>query len=258
MSEESHVRTEEQPGVITVILDRPAKLNAISPQITAALWDAVTALGERDDLRCMVITSVGKYFTAGMDMSAGLGGYDEEAVHPGWGYRRAYRQHHQLYDELESVEKPVIQAVQGVCLGAGVEMAMSCDFRFCTPNAEFALPEVDIGLLAGSGGTTRLTRLVGPAWGKWMAMAGMRVSAEQANAIGLVHQVLPSETFLEDVYSFCTRLISIPPDTLGLAKLTVDMTPGLDRVAQRQIDRITNTTLIGSKEHRQRIERFRK
>lgn len=250
---------EERPGVITVVMDRPSKLNAISPQMTETYWEAVRALATRDDLRCMVITAKGRYFSAGIDLGApNRRTFDPDSPHPGWNYRRDYREHHLLYDEFENCEKPIIQAVQGICLGAGVEMAMSCDFRFCTPEAEFGLPEVDIGLIPGSGGTTRLTRLLGPAWGKWMAMAGMRVGADQAKTIGLVHDVFAADRFMEDVYAFCERLMTIPADTLGLAKLAVDMTPDLDRVSQRHVARLANTTLKGTKEHLDRTARFRK
>ena len=105
----------------------------------------------------MVITAKGKYFTAGLDLS-GPGGNrpgnpETEHLHPGWNFRRNYRSHHLLYDEFEAVEKPIVLAVNGICLGAGVEMGGSCDFRFCVPEAEFGVPEVRLGAIAGSGGT---------------------------------------------------------------------------------------------------------
>src|SRR5690606_14453383 len=140
----------------------------------------------------------------------------DEHLHPGWSYRRGYRRHHLLYDEMETIEKPIVLAAQATILGAGVEMAMSCDFRFCTPQTEWGVPEIQIGVIAGSGGSSRLTRLVGPHWGKWMAMAGMRVGGEQAKTIGLVHDVYPAETLMEDVYRFCDKLISLPQEAVGL------------------------------------------
>jgi enoyl-CoA hydratase/carnithine racemase len=259
---EPHATVHEHDGIVEVVMDRQDKLNAISPQTTAAYWEAVTRLADRDDLRCMLITARGRYFSAGIDLAARTGDRpgnpETQHLHPGWNYRRNYRSHHLLYDEFEAVEKPIVQAVEGICLGAGVEMAMSCDFRFCTPEAEFGLPEVDIGLVAGSGGTTRLTRLVGPAWAKWMAMAGMRVGAQQAKTIGLVHDVFPADSFREDVLAFCRRLIALPAETVGLAKLTVDMAVDTDRVTQRHVDRLVNTTLIGSAEHERRTARFRR
>jgi enoyl-CoA hydratase len=238
-----HCSITENDGIITVTTHRPEKLNAISHEVTAAYWEAANALADRDDLRCMVITAEGKYFTAGLDLSAPGGNRPgnpaTEHLHPGWNFRRNYRSHHLLYDEFEAIEKPIIMAVQGICLGAGVEMAASCDFRFCTPEAQFRVPEVQLGAIAGSGGTSRLTRLVGPHWGKWMAMAAMPVGAEQAKHIGLVHDVFPAESFLDDVYAFCRHLMTIQAEALGLAKLVVDMAADVqDRTVQRHIDRL--------------------
>jgi enoyl-CoA hydratase len=243
MPEPPHATLAEQDGILTVTIDRQAKLNAISAQVTALLWDAVNALADRDDLRCLVITGRGRYFTAGLDLSVPGGNRPGDPatqhLHPGWNFRRNYRSHHLLYDEFEAVEKPVILAAQGICLGAGVEMAASCDFRFCTPEAEFRLPEVQLGAIAGSGGTSRLTRLVGPSWGKWMAMAGMPVGAEQAKTIGLVHDVFPAETFLDDVHAFCRHLVGLPAEALGLAKVVVDIAADVhDRTVQRHVDRL--------------------
>lgn len=255
-----HATIDESDGIVTVTIDRQDKLNAISPQVTATLWDAATALADRDDLRCMVITAKGRYFTAGMDLATGGGnrpGNPETMhLHPGWNFRRNYRSHHLLYDEFEAIEKPIVLAVQGICLGAGVEMGMSCDFRFCTPDAAFAVPEVRLGAIAGSGGTSRLARIVGPAWAKWMAMAGMQVDAQRALAIGLVHDVFPAETFLDEVYAFCRRLLEIDPEVLGIAKLAVDIhTDVQDRTVQRHVDRLAVTLTFD--QFAKSMERFR-
>ncbi|MCK9926312.1 enoyl-CoA hydratase/isomerase family protein [Frankia sp. Mgl5] len=259
---EEHARLSERDGILTVTIDRQAKRNVIGPRITETLWRAATLLADRDDLRCLVITAVGPYFTAGIDLSAPVGDRPgdprTEHTHPGWNFRRNYRSHHLLYDEFESIEKPIVLAAQGICLGAGVEMAVSCDFRFCTPQAEFGVPEVHLGVLAGSGGTSRLTRLVGPVWGKWMAMAGRRVGAEQARRIGLVHDVFPAETFLDDVHAFCRDLVSIPAEVLGVAKLAIDMYADVsDRTAQRHIDRLIVSGIMNSPEFLERTARFK-
>jgi enoyl-CoA hydratase/carnithine racemase len=260
---DKHATISEDNGIITVTFDRQEKLNAISPQITATLWEAANALADRDDLRCMVIAAKGRYFTAGIDLAAATGSRpgnpETQHLHPGWNFRRNYRTHHLLYDEFEAIEKPIIMAVQGTCLGAGVEMAMSCDLRFCTPRAEFAVPEVNLGVLAGSGGTSRLTRLVGVSWGKYLAMAGARVKAERALMMGLVNDIFPEETFLEDVYAFCRKMMDIPAETLGLAKLTIDIFADVqDRTVQRHIDRMANTGLANSEENLKRTARFKK
>jgi enoyl-CoA hydratase len=245
-TDKPHATITEDDGIMTVMVDRQEKLNAYSPQVTATFWDAANALADRDDLRCMVIAAKGKYFTAGLDLAAGGGNRpgNPETMdqHPGWNFRRNYRSHHLLYDEFEAIEKPIVLAVQGICLGAGVEMGMSCDFRFCTPNAQFGVPEVRLGAIAGSGGTSRLTRIVGPAWAKYLAMAGMRVDAQRALMMGLVQDIFPEETFLADVYAFCRSMMEIDPEVLGIAKLAIDMyTDVQDRTVQRHIDRLVVT-----------------
>jgi enoyl-CoA hydratase len=254
-----HVTIQEDDGILTVVFHRPAKLNAISLEMTAALWDAARLLAERDDLRVLVITAQGPYFSAGVDLATGNArDLARESRYPDMAYRQSYRQITSLYDEFEAIEKPIILAAQGHCLGAGVEMAASCDFRFAARRATFGLPEVRLGIIAGSGGTSRLVRLIGPHWTKYLAMAGRRVDAERALMMGLVHDVFPDETFLDDVTAFARDLIAVPPEGMGLAKVVIDMSVDTDRVAQRHIDRLANTTLTASDDYARRIASFRK
>ena len=205
----------EQDQILTVEISRPDKRNTISPEITDALWQAVLALGTATTCG-VVIAATGEYFTAGIDLSLLFGARPGDPatrhLHPGWSLRRTYRSHHLLYDELEAVEKPVVVAVQGHCFGAGVEMAASADFRFCTPRATFKLPEVEIGVVPGSGGVSRLTRIIGPAEVKWMAMAAMPVTVDEAHAMGLVHRVFPEPTFRDEVHAFCRHLVGLPAE----------------------------------------------
>src|SRR3546814_13607013 len=106
-----------------------------------------------------------------------------------------------------------------------MEMVMSCDFRFCTPSAEWAVPEIRLGVLPGSGGSSRLARIVGPAWAKYLAMAGRPIGAERALQIGLVHDVFPQESFMDDVRSFCTELCALPAAAVGLTEKDIDTAP---------------------------------
>jgi enoyl-CoA hydratase/carnithine racemase len=255
-----HAQTSEKDGVLTLTINRPEKLNAISPLVTELLWECVRAMSTREDLRVFVITAVGRYFTAGIDLKASAEDRQEDKskkLHGGWEYRRDYRKHHLLYDEFENLEKPIVLAAQGTCLGAGTEMATACDFRFCTPSVQWGLPEIRLGVIPGSGGSSRLTRLIGPSWAKYIAMAGMNVSAERALSIGLVQDIFPEESFMDDVYAFCARLAAMSPEAVGLAKMSVDLSTDIqDRTAQRHIDRIINTGLVNSLAHKQILEDF--
>ena len=247
MSDEP-VMVTEHDGVLTVVLNRPEKLNAVNLPMSQMLDEATWRFGDREDLRVMVITGTGRYFCAGLDISdAGqearreFEGETETAI----AARRKYRQrHHVLHDEFENIEKPIILAAQGPCLGLGLEMAASCDFRFCTPNAHFALPEVPrLGVIPGSGGISRVTRLVGPHWSKWIGMAGKTVDAEMALRIGLVHEIYPEDELMDRVNAFSRELVEIPADAMGVAKLTIDICTAEDREKTRHIERLGVSSL---------------
>jgi enoyl-CoA hydratase len=219
----------------------------------------VVALRDREDLRVLVITAKGRFFSAGIDLNSKTGrGGDIPPDAPDFGslFRRAYRMHHLLYDEIEAVEKPVILAAQGSCLGAGLEMAVSCDFRLAASGALFSLPEIKLATVAGSGGVSRTTRLVGPHWAKWLAMAGQTVDADTARMIGLVHAVYPAETFDARVQAFAQELVALPRQAMGLSKLAIDASATVDRGTARDIERIVNTVLVSSDEFRARVAAF--
>jgi enoyl-CoA hydratase len=249
---QAHTELVECGPVLQVIFTRDAKLNAISPEMTDALWTAARMLASQDDLRALVIKARGRYFTAGIDLA------DRPVRNKAEGQvlRRQYRQHHLLYDEFESIEKPIVLAAQGPCLGAGLEMACSCDFRIAAVGARFQLPELALGVIAGSGGTSRLTRLVGPHWAKWLAMASRSVDARQALMMGLVHEVLPQEGFEAAVDQLVREIVTLPGEALGLAKLTVDMCADSDRTTGRNVERLANTQLMMSTDFSDRIGSF--
>ena len=259
MTEETHVETAEVDGVITVTLDRDSKRNAIDERIADALWDAVRALRDRGELSAMVISARGRYFSAGIDLNSRTGrgnGITRETPFAGASFRREYRKHHLLYDEIEACEKPVILAAQGPCLGAGLEMAVSCDFRLASTEATFRLPEVGLGTIAGSGGVSRLTRLCGPHWAKWLAMAGKSVDAATARMIGLVHEVFTPADFEAQVAAFAHELAALPREAVGLSKLAIDTAADTDRGTARHIERLANTTLVMSNEFQNKLQAF--
>jgi len=135
-------------------------------------------------------------------------------------------------------------AINGPCLGLGLEMAGAVDFRLASTEARFGLPEVDMGMIAGSGGTSRIVRLCGVGWAKWLGMAGEQMDAATALAAGLVQAVWPAAEFDERVLAFCRRLAGKPADAQGVAKLAIDLCRDLDRAGGRTLERIANTPLV--------------
>lgn len=250
----------EDGGVLTLTFTRDAKLNAVSPAMVEAIRTAVADLGTRRDIRVLVLQAEGRYFTAGMDVRASgeaLGLVGGDAGFSPLDFRANYRQLHKLFDEMEAIEKPIVMAVQGPCLGVGVEMGSSCDFRLATPAATFALPEItNMAVLPGSGGISRFTRLVGPHWAKWLAMAGQTVDAQGALTMGFVHQLLPEDGFHGAVAAFARHLCGISREALGLAKLAVAAAASSDRTAARDFDRVANSILLDGPDFAKKMETF--
>jgi enoyl-CoA hydratase len=255
------IRRHEHEGVVTVTLTRDEKRNAITRGMFGIIESAVHDLGDRDDLRVLVITAEGRFFTSGIDIAdlrvdVGTG---TDGVVRGSNIRRQYRTeaHHDLFDELEQIEKPVVLAAQSHCMGIGVELGSSCDFRLASDAATFGLPEVpNLAVIPGSGGISRLTRLIGPHWAKWMVMAGETMTADDARAIGLVHAVYPAAEFRERVDAFAHRLAAMPREALGLAKVAIDTAATVDRRTAREFDRMAQTLLFTSDEFQDRVNAF--
>jgi len=233
----------DRDGVIVVTLNRPEKRNAMTIAMRETLFRAVDDLRDNDDLRVLMIRAEGPFFTAGIDVKEHYALYP-----PSRGmqeFRRDYRRNiHRFLDEMEAVEKPIVMAINGPCLGLGVEMAGAVDFRLASSDARFALPEVDMGIIAGSGGTSRIVRLCGVGWAKWLGMAGEAIDAQTALAAGLVQAVWSPDEFDDKAMGFCRRLAGKPIDAVGMAKLAIDLCRDLDRSGGRTLERIANTPLI--------------
>lgn len=257
----SQAQRHDADGIITITWTRDDKLNAVSSEMFDVLESAVADLETRDDLRVLLLTAEGRYFTAGVDISTlgGDVGVGTDGVRRGSTLRHQYRvrARHDLFDRIESVEKPVVLAAQGPCVGVGIELGASCDFRLASERATFSLPEVaNLAVIPGSGGVSRLTRLVGPHWAKWLAMAGETVDAAQALAMGLVHAVYPDAEFASRASAFAARLAAMPREALGVAKVAVDAAAEVDRRTARDLDRLAQTVLMTSPEHLERVAAF--
>jgi enoyl-CoA hydratase/carnithine racemase len=249
----------ERDNILDVVLNRPEKYNAMNIDMANRLFDASQMFAERRDLRVMLIRANGRYFSAGADLNGGLLPDPEESSPSG--FRRSYRTRptslHPLFDELEAIEKPIVVAHHAPCLGGALEMSLSCDFRLASSSAQYSLPETSIGAIPGSGGTSRLTRLVGPHWARWLIMANLPVSAERALMIGLVHEIYPDDVFEQRVWDFCIHLSKQPPETLAAAKLAIELAADLDRAQARNVERLAVSSLVMGEEFRTLVAEMR-
>jgi enoyl-CoA hydratase/carnithine racemase len=239
---DAHTKVERDGTVLVFTFNRPDKFNAFTRDMLAALAAAVEAYADNADLRVMLIRAEGKYFSAGMDVTA-LGA--TPAGEGPSGFRRRYRNvaWHDLWDAFEALEKPIVVAHQGPCVGAGLEMSLSCDFRLASEAAHYSLPELNMGMIPGSGGTSRLVRTVGGALARWMIMAGQKVGADHALNAGLINAVYPAESFEADARAFCHKLAEQPPEALAAAKLAIEFATDLDRTQARNMERLVNSSL---------------
>ena len=247
MIEAPHLLVSESDNILIATFNRPDKLNAMSLQLTAALSDAVERFRDTPDLKVMLIRSTGRYFSSGADLKES-GGTERTQPRTGSGIREMHRRlpsrMRQIWDEIEHIEKPFVVAHQGFCVGGSLEMSLSCDFRLAAQSAAYAFPEAKFGVLPATNGVSRLTRVVGPHWARYMIMANKPVNAQQALNMGLVHEVLPDETFDADVIAFCGHLAEQNGEMMGTAKLAIELAADLGVDQAAAVERMANSALM--------------
>jgi enoyl-CoA hydratase/carnithine racemase len=195
-------------GIATLVIDRRDKRNALTVAMRDGVRDHLRALGADRSVRAVVIRGAGdEAFCAGGDIAEFLT----------LGPRDLLRWGEQL-SAPEEIAQPVIAAIDGYCLGAGLELALACDFRIATTRSTLGLPEIGLGMMPGSGGTQRMVRLIGLARAKQLIMRGQRISARDAEAYGLVHQACAPEAFGAAVDVLARELATAAPLAIGAMK----------------------------------------
>lgn len=201
MSEAVHV--EVDGGVLLVTLDRP-KANAIDVSTSLALYEAFARLRDDDALRVGVVTGAGeRFFSAGWDLKAAAAGEAVDADHGPGGFAGL--------TELFDLHKPVIAAVNGLALGGGFELVLAADLVVAAEHAEFALPEVTLGLVPDAGGMLRLPRRLPAAVATEMLLTGRRMPASEALSWGLVNSVVPGESLVSSALGLARRVAEFSP-----------------------------------------------
>jgi enoyl-CoA hydratase/carnithine racemase len=145
---------------------------------------------------------------------------------------------------MEHIEKPIVVAHQGPCVGGGLELSLSCDFRLAAKSASYAFPEGKMGVLPASNGVSRLARIVGPHWARYLIMANLKADADRAYVMGLVHEVFPDDSFEQDVMAFCEHLAEQHGEQMGTAKLAIELAHDVGLDQARQVERLANSALM--------------
>jgi len=214
---EQEVLYEAAEGIATITINRPAKYNALNSAVVKTLRDLFKKAEDDKAIRVIVLTGAGeKAFAAGADITEfqGKGG---KIIRP------FVKNGQELCTFIESMDKPVIAAVNGFALGGGCEIAMACDIRYASGNARFGQPEINLGIIPGYGGTVRLPRLVGLGIAKELVFTGDQIKAEEALRMGLVNKVFETvEALHTGVRDLAMKLVEKPGVALKLAKQSMN------------------------------------
>lgn len=239
---------EVKEGICTITINRPEARNALNRDTWLELSEAFKLTEEDENIKVLVITGAGeKAFVAGADVRALK---ERSAIQTLTG------ENQKILNELESLTKPVIAAVNGFALGGGCELAMACDIRVASENARFGQPELNLGILPGAGGTQRLSRLVGLGKAKELVFTGEIIDAYEAERIGLVNRVVPVDRLLPEVYEMAAKMIRKGPVALKLAKIVMNAGAATDLQSGILMERLAQSFIFSTEDRLEGISAF--
>jgi enoyl-CoA hydratase/carnithine racemase len=256
MAEEPHLLTQEDGAILIATLNRPDKLNALSAQTMELFEKALHRFRDEPQFKVMLIRATGRYFCSGADMRGGSPTLNTKGSAVRESHRLGLHGMHRIYDEMEAIEKPIVVAHHAACVGGGLEMSLSCDFRLAAKSASYAFPEGKFGVIPASNGVSRLSRIIGTHWTRYLVMANLPVHADRALMIGLVHEVFPDETFGEDVMKFCRHLAEQNGEQMGTAKLAIELAHDVGLAQARNVERLANSALMLNQDYLEGVKRY--
>jgi enoyl-CoA hydratase len=235
-------------GVALVVIDRPKVLNALDFGLIEALTDVLEALDADPACRSIVITGAGdRAFAAGADIGE-LAAQTPTTL--------TVDDHFHRWERIKRIRKPIIAAVRGFALGGGCELAMLCDMIVAGEDAQFGQPEIKLGVMPGAGGTQRLTRAIGKAKAMEMVLTGRNMSAREAEALGLVTSVVPSEATVPAALELAGRIAAMAPVAVLAAKAAVNRAEELPLEAGLEFERRNFYLLFATEDQREGMAAF--
>jgi enoyl-CoA hydratase/carnithine racemase len=246
------IKTEQRGAVFEITLNRPERLNTFNDEMQRDFTALQLQIERNPEIRCIIVFAAGeRAFGAGADLSW----FEQD-----WNaarFRAEYRWIHDFFDVLERIEIPVIAAVFGTCACGGLELAMACDFRIAAEDSRFGFTEGNINLIPGSGGCSRLVKMIGPGWAKELVMAGEFVDAARALQIGLVTRVVAKAALADEARALAEKLVKKAPQALGTAKAVINACQNIDSASGRILERMAQSALIVSQDHKEGVKAFR-
>lgn len=245
-----------EDGVATLTLNRPDRLNSFNEQMHVEVREALARVAKgraEGSVRVLLLTAAGRGFCAGQDLSDRAVAADDEAPDLGASIERNYKP---LVTTLRNLELPVICAVNGVAAGAGANLALACDLVFAARSASFIQAFCKLGLIPDTGGTWILPRLLGPARAMGLALLGDKVSAEQAEAWGMIWKCVNDEVLLPTVQALAAQLAQGPTFGFAQTKKAIWSSSTREFEAQLDVERDAMRACGGSHDYREGVAAF--
>lgn len=248
------IRGEKKGHIFNIILNRPEKRNAITPEMMAGICELAEAQTADPDIRAVILRGAGPVFTAGIDffsLGAEVGPLMGEEDAGGGRLRALIFKYQQYMNRLEAVELPLICAMHGKVLGMGAELALACDLRLMSADCRWGLPELRLGLIADLGGTSRLARIVGQTRAMEILLTGNEFSAEQALAWGLVNRVTGADELVPAAEALAGDIARCAPLAVGATKKIIKRGNGVDLMTQLDMEVNLQSMLLRTEDCRE-------
>ena len=218
---------EKRGAVAHISLDRPQVVNAYNVQMRDDFSQALAATQQDTEVRSLLITGEGRGFCAGADLT-------EFGTAPSQVIAREVRWERDVWGQLLNLDKPVVAAVHGFCIGSGLEIVLLCDLRIAATGTVFALPEVQLGMIPAAGGTQTLPRAAGRSRALDLLLTGRRFQAEEALSMGLLTRLTPPESLREEAWRLADRVAELP--AAAVAELKQLLRHGVDMGLPEALD----------------------
>ena len=235
----------EDGNIAILTFDIPEKMNALDAPCHEDIHDFLSFVESENAIRVAIITGAGeKSFTSGMDVAQFVGEPDPTAPLIVFSANRFK----EAADRIENLNKPVIAAINGYCIGGGVEMAMGCDIRIASENAIFRLPEAGLGIIPGAGGIQRIARMVGVALAKELALTARKMPASEAYEKGLINKAVPLENLMDEALAWARMMAKQAPLALQFDKIAANIATDTDRNSAALIENLMKFIAEGTED----------
>ena len=247
MADFKFMKTERKGNVGIVTFNRPEAMNALNEDVATEVTDALMEFDADDSIGCMILAGGDKAFCAGADLKW-IASQDFES---------AYRTDLAAYmDKVAELRKPVIAAVRGFAFGGGTEISLMCDIILADTTAKFGLTEVTLGVIPGAGGPARMTRAIGKAKAMYYILTGKSISAEEAERIGMITQVVEDGKLMDEALKLATEIANNPRLAVLAGKESVNQQAETPLIPGLKLERRLFHGLFGTADQREGMTAF--